>query len=156
MSTPSIMITNGGEHPVDKWAELTAGSILDLIQIRDGSQSRQAEIASRVKMELQLKLFDILLGHHTKVRDAEQSELTKDAKKRLKNAEENGFQPHAHLPSTLEEVNAALAATPFKAHFAQEHVQSILRNIIGQHTADVMHHEHRYHQDRAAKAAKGV
>jgi glutamate synthase domain-containing protein 1 len=30
-----LMVTNGGPHPVDKWAEFTAERIMDLIQIPD-------------------------------------------------------------------------------------------------------------------------
>jgi hypothetical protein len=152
----SLLITNGGGHPVSKWAELTADTMVDLIEIRDGSESRQADIARRVKMDLRLKLFDLFMAHHEHICECEKEELASDAAARIEHAKMHGHSPDEHLADTLAKVEKLFAATPFKAHFAQEHVKSILRNILGQHSADVMHHEHLYHQDReAAAASKG-
>lgn len=150
---PKIMITNNGEHPVDKWAEVTATTIVDLIEIREGSDSRQAAIARRVKLELAPKLFDVFMKHHQAAMDAEKAHLTADADTRMEHCKMHGFVATDDLDATMDEVNAIMADTPFKAHFAQEGVRTILRNIVGQHTTDVAHHEHRYHADRQAKTA---
>jgi hypothetical protein len=152
-----ILITNGGQHPTDKWAEATAEAITDLIEIRDGSESKQAAIARRVKLEIAPKLFDIFMDYHQALMDAEKAALTKKNSERALLCKLHGFDPSDALEAPLAKVNAILADTPFKSHFAQEHVQTVLRNIIGQHSADVMHHEHRYHADQqAASAAKGA
>jgi hypothetical protein len=82
----------------------------------------------------------------------EKAHLRNNAKSRLKAAAEKGLDPSSHM-MVMDEVSAALAATPWREHFEKPDVQQALRNIVGQHTADVMHHEHRYHADRTAKGA---
>jgi hypothetical protein len=56
-----IMITNGGPHPADKWADITTDAILDLIQIEadsghagsDGGPHCQAGLAQCAVRHLQ-------------------------------------------------------------------------------------------------------
>ena len=151
------MITNGGPHPADKWAETTSDAICDLIEIREGSESKQAGIARRVKMELRITLFDIFNEHHDMVQGHEKEDLATRIKS---HAQARGHCDkkinHAHhLTDTVARVEAALAATPFATHFAKPAVQEIIRTIIGQHTATVMHIERKWHQDRL-EAAKGA
>ncbi len=56
---------------------------------------------------------------------------------------------------TADEVLKLLATTPFAAHFAQEHVQAVVKTIIGQHTADSINIERGWHHDRLV-AAEGA
>jgi hypothetical protein len=44
-----IMITNGGPHPADKWAELTTDTVLGLVQIAEDSVSDEAAAARAAK-----------------------------------------------------------------------------------------------------------
>lgn len=143
-----FLITNGGGHSAATWAEFTASRIADLIQIADTAAPELADQARRVKLQLQLQLFDIFEKHHGKVMGDEQKLLKTIATARKEDINRSGYDPLVYLPSVMTAVNAALAATPFAAHFAQDHVQTVLKNMIGQHTADVMHHEHLYHADR--------
>jgi hypothetical protein len=53
--------------------------------------------------------------------------------------------------SVMDEVSAALAATPFAAHFAKPEVIGIIKQIVGQHTANAMHIERSWHRDRLAE-----
>jgi hypothetical protein len=148
-----FMITNNGGHPPEKWADMTTETILGLLvdgNPEDGSE--QAVAARRAKRELGLKLFDIFAFHHKRVMTEEVAHLRNNAKSRIKAAAEKGLDPSPHM-TVMDEVFAALAATPWSQHFEKPEVQQALRNIIGQHTADVMHHEHRYHADRMAKGA---
>lgn len=137
-----LMITNGGPHPADKWAEVTTQAILDLIQIDNDSVSPEAAAARQVKRDLRPILFNIFNAHHDRVQKHEQGELVKEARKRIASGVLN---PTGHLPDAMIALNAALAATPFQAHFEQPEVQDILRAIVGQHTADVMHIERQWH-----------
>lgn len=150
------MITNGGPHPADKWADMTTDTILALIQVADDSDSPEAVEARQVKRDLRPVLFDIFMGHHDGVQRLERSGLASikkhaDACKHC----DKPLELHDDCHSALEEVNAALRATPFAAHFAKPEVQEVLQTIIGQHTADVQHIERRWHVDRIA-AAKGA
>lgn len=149
------MITNGGPHPADKWADTTTDTILDLIQVQDDAVSDEASAARQAKRDLRPVLFDIFMGHHDGVQRQERSQLS--AIKTSDAAQAHVAKPltlHPDVTAALEEVNAALKVTPFAAHFAQGQVQQVLTQIIGNHTADVQHIERRWHVDRLT--AKGA
>lgn len=148
----TIMITNGGPHPADQWAEVTADTILGLIQVKEDSVSEAAIEARQAKRDLRPILFDIFNGHHEGIQTRERSALP--SIKKHSEARLHAITPlemHEDVPSAMEEVNAALKATPFAAHFAKPEVQEVLQSIIGQHSANVVHIERRWHADRLAK-----
>jgi hypothetical protein len=135
------MITNGGPHPADRWADVTTDTIVDLlIDANPDSVTPEALIARQAKRDLKPKLFDIFNSHHDGL-------------------QKNDGKPHSAVDapieilgetlSTLAKVNKVLAATPFATHFAKPEVQAILTSIIGQHSTDVVHIERRYAADRA-------
>lgn len=152
-----LMITNGGPHPADKWADVTVGVILDLIQISDNSVSPEAMAARQAKRDLRPKLFDALIGHHSAVQHKERESL-----KAIKSAKAAGehcdgkHDPHAHgeTEATCDMVCGLLADTPFAAHFAKPEVEAVVHQIIKQHTVNAMHIERRWHHDRLT--AKGA
>lgn len=148
-----FMITNGGPHPADKWADMTTETILGLVQVAEDSVSPEALAARDAKRKLRPILFDIFNEHHDKVQKHEQGELSKS--KKLTTDPVQAIDTKKHTPSTMEQVDAALADTPFAAHFAKPEVKAVLHAIVGQHTADVMHIERRWHQDRL-NSAKGA
>lgn len=133
------MITNGGPHPADKWADVTVETILDLVQIEADSVTPAAAAARQVKRDLAPKLFSIFNDHH----GALQASETKAPK-----ALDAPIDILGETLSTLAKVNKVLAATPFAAHFAQPNVQAVLTTIIGQHSTDVVHIERRWAADR--------
>lgn len=141
-----FMVTNGGPHPADKWAEVTRDAILDLIVVDENSASEAAVAARDAKRMLSLTLFNILNRHHDAVQKHERSELRKkDGHKRLCVQ----YDPTAPAEAALSEVLNALAAVPmFADHFAKPEVRETLFRIVGQHFADAMHIERSYHADR--------
>jgi len=154
-----LMTTNGGPHPADKWADVTTDAILDLIQISEDSTSPDALAGRAAKRDLRQILFDIFNDHHAAVQSFEQRHL-KDKVTTCEAAEAHVQGPldvafHVSGSITMGEVFKALDATPFAAHFAKPEVQAVLTQIVGQHTADVMHIERRWHQDGLV-AAKGA
>jgi len=140
------MITNGGPHPADRWAEVTTDAILGLIQVADDSDTSEATMARQAKRDLRPVLFGIFNEHHYGVQQHERGTLAKESKSTLAKT----LNVAQHMTIT-QEVDAALAATPFAAHFAKPEVATVVHNIIGQHTADVMHIERRWHADRLAE-----
>jgi hypothetical protein len=149
------MITNGGPHPADKWADTTTDTILGLIQVAEDSVSPEAAVARQAKRDLRVLLFDIFNGHHDGVQKSEQAANAKV--KKIDHARDRIEEPHDPTPhmSVMDQVNALLARSPFAAHFAKPEVQDVVRQIIGQHTVDVMHIERRWHHDRLS-APKGA
>lgn len=137
------MITNGGPHPADKWADMTVDTILELVQVQEDSVSPEATAARAAKRALRPVLFNIFNAHHDRVQKHETGEIAKNAKR-----VHATLDPMPHATPVMAQVDAALAATPFAAHFAQPAVRSVIGNIVAQHTANVMHIERRWHADR--------
>lgn len=151
------MITNGGPHPADKWADMTTETILDLIQVAEDSVSPEATAARTAKRDLRPVLFDIFNGHHDRVQKHEQNHMRANIKS-AKAASDHMTVPldvTAHL-TVMDQVKAALAVTPFSDHFAKPKVIKTIKQIVGQHTADAMHIERRWHHDRHVATAKGA
>jgi hypothetical protein len=153
----SFMITNGGPHPADKWAEQTVEAILDLIQIVEDSVTPEAAAARQAKRDLRPILFNIFNGHHGRVQKHEQDHMKANVRNAKAAAEyiERPIDVEPHL-SVMDKVKIALSATPFKDHFAKPEVIEVVKQMVSQHTADVMHIERRWHHDRHLAAAKGA
>jgi hypothetical protein len=146
----NFLVTNGGPHPADKWADVTANVIVDtlLVDSRPDDVSEQAAAARAAKRKLRNDLFDIFNDHHDIVQKAERVENGKCKKPADAAARVIALHdPEPHM-GVLERVNAVFASTPFSDHFAKPEVQEIVKTIIGQHTVDVMHIERRWHHDR--------
>lgn len=146
------MITDGGPHPPDKWAEVTTDAVLELIAVKEGSSSEAAVKAREFKRNTFFPLYEIFKNHHGGVQRIERDALSSIKKHAA--ALEHCAKPlelHEDVPSTLEEVNAVFSKSPFAEHFAKPEVQAVLQAIIGQHSANVVHIERRYHVDRLAK-----
>lgn len=152
------MITNGGPHPADKWADMTTDDIMDLlVDSNPDAATPEATAARQSKRDLRPALFAIFNAHHDRVQKHERGQLkaVKDHAAACDHCDhtKNPLDVTPHL-SVMDQVFAALAATPFAAHFAQPEVQEVLRQIVGRDTANVMHIERRWHSDRlAAKEA---
>lgn len=151
----SFLITNGGAHPADKWAEFTADTIVDtlLVDACPDDASDAAIAARAAKRKLRADLFDVLNDHHGRVQRHERGVCAK--MKKPADAAAHVLSPVDVTPhlSIMDVVNAAFAKTPFAEHLAKPEVQDATRAIIAQHTANVMHIERRWHHDRMTKGA---
>jgi hypothetical protein len=154
-----IMSTDGGPHPSDKWAEITANMIVDTILVDDkpDNVSDEARAARKAKRDLRGKLFDIFDGHHDRVQRHERGGCGK-----IKKADQaETHADHAQTPldvtphlGVMDEVAAVFAETPWAAHLAKPETMEVVKAIIGQHTANVMNIERCWHRDRLT--AKGA
>lgn len=152
-----LMITDGGPHPADKWADMTTDTLLGLVEIADNSDSPAATTARQAKRDLRPVLFEILHAHHDVVQNSERAEL---AKVKLSKSMEHMLgkhdpDDHASTEEACGAVCAALAKTPFAVHFARPEVDAVVHQIIKQHTVNAMNIERRWHHDRLT-AAKGA
>lgn len=157
----AFLITNGGPHPSDRWAELTADAIVDTILVdnKPDDVSDASKAARKSKRDLRNRLFEIFDGHHSDVQRVEQADnaAVKTVAKAASRADhiETPIDPGKHVDRVMTQVKAAFAQTPWATHLAQPEVLDLAAKIIGQHTADVMHIERRWHHDRLS-AAKGA
>lgn len=145
-----IMITNGGPHPADKWADVGTEAILNLVQVAEDSVSAEAASARQAKRDLRPLLFNILNDLHGHVQDHERGQIAKGGMKRC-NAGLHDADNHAK--GVMSQISDALAATPFADHFAKPEVIAVVRQIVAQHVANNMHTERCWHKDRAAANA---
>lgn len=148
-----ILKTDGGLHPADKWAAMTAAQIVSLIEIDEHSSSEAAVTARRAKARFELDLADALEGHHKAVQEHEIAKLGEAGAARYTAS----LDPAEHVPDTLDEAMAAVteaaSGTMFEAHFARPEVQDIVRNTLASHFATAMDIERRWHNDRARASA---
>lgn len=152
------MATDGGPHPADKWADVTTDTLLALIQIADNSESPAAVAARQAKRDLRPVLFALLHDHLDGVQRTERSKNSKvkDTDHALERRDgEHDPDDYESTEEVCGAVCAALAATPFAAHFAQPEVDAVVHRIIKQHTVNAMNIERRWHHDRLT-AAKGA
>lgn len=139
-----FLITDGGAHPADKWAEIMADDVLALIQIEDGADSEAARAARRAKRDLAVKLLDMFEAAGQQVQDCERDACRHKA--RL----QDSLDPEPHTPQTMADFDALIAATPFAAHFAKPEVRAHIHNIMRQRFASIMNVE------RQLAASKGA
>lgn len=142
-----LMITDGGPHPADKWAAISAAEICDLIVIDQKAISPEAAAARIAKPVLQSAIAAALMGHHAAVQKHERGAIEKHGHDRLSHS----IDPRDHVPKTLAEavkdVALCAAESPFKAHFAQAAVTEAVRGILGSHFSSAMHIERSWHAD---------
>lgn len=139
---PRIMITNGGPHPAEKHADMTAWKIVDLIRVSDEPvdpklpEDDRAAIEARredvrqLKNLLEPKIAAALIKHHKAAKDA-----PKD---------------HDDADGALADVNPILAATTLAAHFAKPEAQDRLREILTHDFSHAMHVERAYRKRAVA------
>lgn len=150
------MITNGGPHPADKWADVTTDTLVELIEVKEDSDTPEAALARQAKRDLRTTLFKIFNAHHDGVQKHHREHLKKNVKHAAAAAEHVASRidvtPHM---SVLDEVDAVFAESPFAEHFAKPEVKQIVHTIVGQHTANAIDIERKWHKDRL-EAVKGA
>lgn len=139
-----IMITNGGAHPADKWAETTTETLLALIVVNESSVTPEAAAARAGKRNLRPALFEILVAHHGAVQDHERGQC-----KNAKHASSDRFDPTEHVDEAMVEIDEAFAGSPFAEHFGKPEVREIVRRIVAQHFVNSMNIERLIAQDKA-------
>src|SRR4051812_44528638 len=117
-----VISTDGGAHPADKWAAMTANQVVAMVQIDETSASPAAVAARKAKPRLQLAIADAIEPIYVGVLSFERAALTKNGDARL-------FAPvhpqvHGNLTDEVTEAVAAIQgltdATPFAAHFRSD------------------------------------
>jgi hypothetical protein len=128
------LITNGGPHPADKWASVTAGQIASLVQIDEDSSSKEAVAARQAKAMFETELAIALTDHHEAVQ----------ARVRAKAADHPTAARADDVDAALGVVDTAAAKTPFATWYSLDHVRAVVRATLCDHfagsIADVRHY----------------
>jgi len=131
-----IMITNGGPHPPESWAQVTAEHIAPIAVGLAGTRYVAA-------MKLQMAITEALTPHHQAVQHHEREKLAGDPAHVM-----TDLDPSAHLDVAMQAIIDAAAGTEWEAHFAQPDVQAVIRQELGAHFATAQHIERSWHVDR--------
>jgi len=147
-----VLITNGGPHPADKWAEVSADQIVALIDIDDRADSPQATEARRAKRRFREDLIDTLTGHHDDCIGKERGALKTHGVARYDQSE----VVDDHHPETLEAACQAVsdAASKYPVlgnHFSEGEAADVVRRILRSHMNHIMHIERGWHRDLGGK-----
>ena len=130
-----IMITNGGSHPPEKWAMVTAERIFDIGGSVAGDRLIQAQ-------KLQLAIAEVLMPHHEKIQSTERTKLDEDSKHLLAPTDATDY-----LDDIMDDIVKVSKGTPWQDHFKRPEVQDAARRIIMADIATVQHVERMWHAD---------
>jgi hypothetical protein len=122
----SVMITNGGPHPPQKWAEQSADRLVDIIEIEP--TALQYEQALQAKNILREKLVAGLLEPHT--------------------AAQTAVRASDHFAKSLQVVQGAVKGSMFEQHFGKPETLEFVRQTLLMHFNTVAHIEQCWHRDR--------
>ena len=136
-----VMITNGGTHPPEKWAEQSADQIIDAIQLEPTYVAYEAALQG--KNLLRDKVRDALVGLHGQVQSKERGYLQASSGHLAE-----PLDPSDHIDEALAAVNAAIAGSMFASHYAKPDTQLYIKNVLASHFSSSMHIERSWHADK--------
>lgn len=152
VGTFKVLITDNitGNHPADKWAEITAERIAERIEIEPKSTSPVAIKARVDKKEFTFKLERLLTTHHQAVQDHEIGKLIDHHHDRLSHS----LDPYDHVMHVIDQamadiLEAAKVNPAFFEYFSQpEETEHIRRDMLRHDFASSMHIDRKAHCDR--------
>lgn len=130
--------TDGGAHPPDMWARLTMEDVLSLVEIAPSGTSGTIS-ALAIKEDLRGKLMALLTEHYRLTQNSERFAV-------VRKTLADKLEPS--ISGVCNDLFRLMATTPFADHFARADVRNHLQRVIGQHSANVIHIERRYHADK--------
>lgn len=131
-----VMVTDGGPHPPEKWAEVTASHIIDISATAPEAKLKEAR-------EFRDKITGILTGHHANNIRRERNKLAAGTDDHFATA----LDPTETVEEAVAEIIAASKGLSFAAHFEKLETQQYLRNAIGSHMATAQHIERMWASD---------
>lgn len=137
-----ILVTDGGPHPADKWAEQSAAQIADIIHIEPDSIAFNELTAQ--KTEFEKEVAAALTDHHDAVQKHEIAAIDEHGMDRLGHP----IAPEAeHLDAAVDAVKQVASTKIFGSHFAKPEVTAFVKETLGSHFASAKHVERSWHAD---------
>jgi|SRR6516162_388840 len=130
------MITNGGPHPPEKWAGVTAKMIIDIAATAPEALFREATA-------FQNKVEQLLVGHHRLAQEHERNALAGEGNARLL----ADLDTSGHVPDALDDILAAARGTSFAGHFEKPQTQAYLERLLHEHMHHIMLIERSWYAD---------
>lgn len=138
--TMRTLSTSTGTHPPEAWAAVTADTILDLIEIAPTGSPDTIKVMA-FKQELRPKLLVRFAEHYRMLQLVERTSVVK---------KKPGDPLEPEVVSITNDFVRLMqhAPTMIAQHFARPDIRRFIYQIIGQHSADVMHIERLYLADK--------
>jgi len=131
-----VMITDGGAHPPELWAEVTADQLIDI-----SAQAPETRVAEA--REFRARIVSVLAGYHAEVQRIEREALDREGCARLMLAPEESML----LDGAVNELVDAARGYSFADHFKRPEVQDYVRAVLAGHFASSVHVERSLHAD---------
>lgn len=136
---PFIMVTDGGDHGPDKWANATAWVIAELI-----ADDPKDAAKTRAKERFRLDVADVLQPHHDRNGRHEQGKLSSLGDERLG----HGFSEYDRKADLVAAVSKCAEGKYFESAFAKPENQAVVVSIIDKHFAHVKANARSWHADK--------
>ena len=150
-----ILKTDGGPHPADKWARMTALMLTNhLIDVDENSSSDLAIEMREARDELNLKVYRILKLHHMHVQSSERGAIQAQGDARLACA--TGPDEHVCIDDVVTAVVDEASLHPvLAAHFAKAETQEAIRAQLERDFGAVVKIERDWHAEGHSVDATG-
>ncbi len=133
MSAPTILITNGGPHSAETWAETTVSQIMVV-----APDSASAAIAEAFRA----RLMALLADEHADVQKRERAAL------KSYGVSETDYTERAR--EVCARVVLSARGSPFEPHFYNPATVEYLDRLLAEHFNTVASIERQWHSDRSA------
>ena len=142
-----ILATNGGPHPAEKWARMTAWMVVNqLIDIDEKSATAKAVEMREVRDELQNKVYRVLKSGHAKVQDGERGKIKELGSARLAQPIHDAIGEHVDIDAIVATVIEETKLHPdVFAHYSKDETKDALRAQLVRDFASVMDIERDWH-----------
>ena len=135
----NILVTDGGPHSAENWAEATSSHIVSIANTVSGAKRGAA-------IKLQGLVVDILEKAHLTVQTGERTKIAQIGPARL--THELVVAEHISFEDTIAQIVAAAIGSPWQDDFSKPEFAENLRVLLNSHFATNMHIERSYHADR--------
>lgn len=142
-----VLKTDGGPHPAEKWARMTAWMLSNhLIDVDENAVSKRAQDMREARDALNARLYGVLKNHHQTVQTGERAKIKELGSARLSHPLDAG--DHVDVDDAVDAVvNEAKLHPDLYAHFSKDETKDAIRHQLHRDFGSVMDIERSWHAD---------
>ena len=140
-----VIKTDGGAHPPEKWAYISAAHIVDIFRV-DPSSPREIELEMAKDM-LRAKITQLMIAHFKKAQDGERGLIKTVGHDRILVDINPAHADHMDSDAVAQEIVAAFDGSVLKEFLGADQVAAI-KERVETDCRTIMHIEHGWHADR--------
>jgi hypothetical protein len=129
----SVLKTDNGPHPPEKWARITAWMLVNhLIEVDENSASKLAIEVREARDQLEQKFYAVLKEYHATVQDGERAAIVSQGLDRLASGDrDEAIADHVDLDRCVQAVVDEAKIHPVLfAHFSRDEVRAVVRERL--------------------------